>query len=66
MMESEIANYCINHIQNGLSFGHVINMNTGVQLSEEEITKHRTNQKSFDWFGKCWKILFKLERQQRF
>lgn len=37
MMEAEIANYCINHIQNGLSFGHVINMNTGVQLSEEEI-----------------------------
>jgi hypothetical protein len=43
MMESEIANYCINHIQNGLSFGHVINMNTGVQLSEEEI-QHNTQQ----------------------
>lgn len=40
MMESEIANYCINHIQNGLSFGHVINMNTGVQLSEEEIMQN--------------------------
>jgi hypothetical protein len=40
MMESEIANYCINHIQNGLSFGHVINMNTGVQLSEEEIQQN--------------------------
>ena len=46
MMESEIANYCINHIQNGLSFGHVINMNTGVQLSEEEIMQNTSQIKN--------------------
>ena len=46
MMESEIANYCINHIQNGLSFGHVINMNTGVQLSEEEIMQNTAQIKT--------------------
>jgi len=46
MMESEIANYCINHIQNGLSFGHVINMNTGVQLSEEEIMQNTAQIKN--------------------
>ena len=40
ILESEIANYCVNHIQNGLSFGHVINMNTGVQMSEEEIQRN--------------------------
>jgi hypothetical protein len=45
-MESEIANYCINHIQNGLSFGHVINMNTGVQLSEEEIMQNTAQIKN--------------------
>jgi hypothetical protein len=39
-LEAEIANYCVNHIQNGLSFGHVINMNTGVQMSEEEIQRN--------------------------
>jgi len=39
-LEAEIANYCVNHIQNGLSFGHVINMNTGVQMSEDEIRQN--------------------------
>jgi hypothetical protein len=34
-LEEEIANYCINHIKNGLSFGHVINMNNGQPASEE-------------------------------
>jgi len=34
-LEEEIANYCINHIKNGLSFGHVINMNNGQPESEE-------------------------------
>ncbi len=34
-LEEEISNYCVNHIKNGLSFGHVINMNSGVQESEE-------------------------------
>jgi hypothetical protein len=29
-MENEISNYSVNHIQNGLSFGHIINMNAGV------------------------------------
>lgn len=46
MMESELANYCINHIQNGLSFGHIINMNTGVQLSEEEIMQNTAQIKT--------------------
>lgn len=36
-MENEISNYSVNHIQNGLSFGHIINMNAGVQPSEETI-----------------------------
>lgn len=39
-LEAEIANYCVNHIQNGLSFGHIINMNTGVQMSEDEIRQN--------------------------
>lgn len=34
-LEEEIANYCINHIKNGLSFGHVVNMNNGQPESEE-------------------------------
>lgn len=34
-LEEEIANYCINHIQNGLSFGYVINMNNGEPPSED-------------------------------
>lgn len=38
-LEEEIANYCINHIKNGLSFGHVVNMNNGQPESEE--VKHR-------------------------
>lgn len=39
-MESEISNYSINHIQKGLSFGHIINMNSGVQESEETIMEN--------------------------
>jgi hypothetical protein len=39
-MEEEISNYSINHIQNGLSFGHIINMNSGVQQSEEIIIEN--------------------------
>jgi hypothetical protein len=35
--EEEFQNYCIKHIQNGLSFGYIINMNAGVQASEIEI-----------------------------
>jgi hypothetical protein len=35
--EEEFQNYCIKHIQNGLSFGYIINMNSGVQASEIEI-----------------------------
>jgi len=35
--EEEFQNYCIKHIQNGLSFGYIINMNAGVQESEIEI-----------------------------
>jgi len=34
-LEEEIANYCINHIKNGLSFGHVWNMNNGEPASKE-------------------------------
>jgi len=35
-IEEEISNFSINHIQNGLSFGYVINMNNGGALSEEQ------------------------------
>jgi hypothetical protein len=36
-LEEEIANYCINHIKNGLSFGHVININSGKPESEQQL-----------------------------
>jgi hypothetical protein len=39
-MEEEISNYSINHIQKGLSFGHIINMNSGVQQSDETIQEN--------------------------
>ena len=39
-MEEEISNYSINHIQNGLSFGHIINMNSGIQESAETIQEN--------------------------
>ena len=35
-MEEEISNYCINHIQNGLSFGYIINFNNGGSLTPEQ------------------------------
>jgi hypothetical protein len=35
-MEEEIANYYINHIKNGLSFGYIINIPDGNSLSPEE------------------------------
>jgi len=35
--EEEFQNYCINHIQNGLSFGYIINLNGGVQGSDIEV-----------------------------
>jgi hypothetical protein len=35
-LEEEIANYCINHIKNGLSFGYIINFNNGSQLTPEQ------------------------------
>jgi hypothetical protein len=38
-LEEEIANYCINHIKNGLSFGHVININSGKPESEEQLNE---------------------------
>lgn len=34
-LEEEIANYCVNHIKNGLSTGYFVNMNNGVPESEE-------------------------------
>ena len=39
-MEEEISNYSINHIQKGLSFGHIINMNSGIQQSDETIQEN--------------------------
>jgi hypothetical protein len=39
-MEEEISNYSINHIQKGLSFGHIINMNSGIQQSAETIQEN--------------------------
>ena len=46
-LEEEISNYCVNHIKNGLSFGHVINMNSGVQESEEtaQVAAQRIREK---------------------
>jgi hypothetical protein len=35
-LEEEIANYCVNHIQNGLSFGHIVNFNDGADKTEEQ------------------------------
>ena len=34
-LEEEIANYCVNHIKNGLSFGYIVNMNNGEPVSDE-------------------------------
>jgi len=39
-MEEEVSNYSINHIQKGLSFGHIINMNSGIQESAETIQEN--------------------------
>lgn len=38
-LEEELANYYINHIKNGLSFGHIININGGQPESEEQKNK---------------------------
>ena len=35
-MEEEIANYYVSHIKNGLSFGYIINVPNGDQLTEEQ------------------------------
>lgn len=35
-MEEEIANYYVSHIKNGLSFGYIINIPNGDQLTEEQ------------------------------
>jgi hypothetical protein len=35
-MEEEIANYCINHIQNGLSFGYIINVPDGANWTPDQ------------------------------
>lgn len=35
-MEEEIANYCINHIQNGLSFGYIINIPDGANWTPDQ------------------------------
>ena len=37
-LEEEIGNYCVNHIQNGLSFGHIININDGADRTDEQKT----------------------------
>lgn len=46
-LEEEISNYCVNHIKKGLSFGHIINMNSGAQESEEtaQLQAQRIKQK---------------------
>lgn len=35
-MEEEIANYYISHIKNGLSFGYIVNIPAGSQMTEEQ------------------------------
>ena len=47
-LEEEIANYCVNHIKNGLSFGYIVNMNNGEPESDE--VKH-TLEAKFKNFG---------------
>lgn len=47
-LEEEIANYCVNHIKNGLSFGYIVNMNNGEPESDE--VKH-TLESKFKNFG---------------
>lgn len=47
-LEEEIANYCVNHIKNGLSFGYIVNMNNGEPESDE--IKNRLENK-FKNFG---------------
>ena len=47
-LEEEIANYCVNHIKNGLSFGYIVNMNNGEPESDE--LKHKLEAK-FKNFG---------------
>jgi hypothetical protein len=34
--EEEISNFFINHIKNGLSFGYIVNLNNGGDLTDEE------------------------------
>jgi hypothetical protein len=60
-MEEEISNYSINHIQKGLSFGHIINMNAGVQESIEiiqentrQIRNHLTGSQNAGAFFLNW------------
>lgn len=45
-MEEEIANYCINHIQNGLSFGYIINVPDGANWEPEVREKFERQLKS--------------------
>jgi hypothetical protein len=35
-LEEEIGNFCVKHIQNGLSFGHIININDGADRTDEQ------------------------------
>jgi hypothetical protein len=39
-LEIELGNYYVNHVKNGLSFGHIINVNGGKPESEEDLKKH--------------------------
>lgn len=47
-LEEEIANYCINHIKNGLAVSHILNMNNGEPDSPELKDKL---EKKFKEFG---------------
>lgn len=47
-LEEEIANYCVNHIKNGLSVASILNMNNGEPESDE--VKHKLEAK-FKNFG---------------
>jgi hypothetical protein len=38
-MEEEIANYCLSHIKNGLSFGYIINIPNAENYTPEEIER---------------------------
>jgi len=60
-LEEEIANYCVNHIKNGLSFGYILNFNNGEPPDEktkkkirDEITERLSGSSNAGKFILAW------------